>query len=294
VQSLLRAANCFASRATQIRMHQPATNQPDGQITKTLSIPARKNISLNPSGKSVIQIRPVSPDQRGVAHVTTRCGGMRWTRASARDERLMPRTAKSCGPGAPTLASSWRRCWRIAPMTVANKPGHRGEHEVSRKPPRRESRRYPVHLWSYPRAFLLHGAYGCDRHPAFPAPSVFLEGANAMQGSGTSCREDAGLRPQRCLTCETDVAARHCERSEAIHVATCWDMDCFVAFAPRNDIGEHMARMNGVCSLLEERWRKRCLRLIFIPHIASAVALRATADKTLLRATRHATHLARQ
>jgi len=28
---------------------------------------------------------------------------------------------------------------------------------------------------------------------------------------------------------------RHCERSEAIHVATCWAMDCFVADAPRND-----------------------------------------------------------
>jgi hypothetical protein len=30
----------------------PATNQPDGQITKSLSSPSRKNISLNPSGKS--------------------------------------------------------------------------------------------------------------------------------------------------------------------------------------------------------------------------------------------------
>jgi hypothetical protein len=29
-----------------------ATNQPDGQITKSLSSPSRKNISLNPSGKS--------------------------------------------------------------------------------------------------------------------------------------------------------------------------------------------------------------------------------------------------
>jgi hypothetical protein len=28
---------------------------------------------------------------------------------------------------------------------------------------------------------------------------------------------------------------RHCERSEAIHLAACRDMDCFVAKAPRND-----------------------------------------------------------
>jgi hypothetical protein len=32
----------------------PATNQPDGQIKKSLSSPSRKNISLNPSGKSLV------------------------------------------------------------------------------------------------------------------------------------------------------------------------------------------------------------------------------------------------
>jgi hypothetical protein len=40
------------------------------------------------------------------------------------------RTAKSCGPDAPTLASSLRE---EAQMTVTRKPDHRGEHEVSRK-----------------------------------------------------------------------------------------------------------------------------------------------------------------
>src|SRR5690349_24280251 len=30
-------------------------------------------------------------------------------------------------------------------------------------------------------------------------------------------------------------SVRHCERSEAIHSATCGNMDCFVAFAPRNN-----------------------------------------------------------
>src|SRR5258708_12992587 len=29
---------------------------------------------------------------------------------------------------------------------------------------------------------------------------------------------------------------RHCERSEAIHLSTRGAMDCFVAFAPRNDV----------------------------------------------------------
>jgi hypothetical protein len=31
-----------------------ATKQPDGQISKNLSRPARKNIPLSPSGKSLI------------------------------------------------------------------------------------------------------------------------------------------------------------------------------------------------------------------------------------------------
>jgi hypothetical protein len=40
------------------------------------------------------------------------------------------RTAKSCGPGIPTLVSSLRM---IEPQaTVAKEPGHRGEHEGNR------------------------------------------------------------------------------------------------------------------------------------------------------------------
>ena len=42
----------------------------------------------------------------------------------------LKRTAKSCGPDAPTLVSSLRY---EAQATVAKEPGHRGEHEVSRK-----------------------------------------------------------------------------------------------------------------------------------------------------------------
>jgi hypothetical protein len=42
-----------------------------------------------------------------------------------------PRTAKSCGPDAPTLASSSRKT--LPRATVANKPGHRGERDISVK-----------------------------------------------------------------------------------------------------------------------------------------------------------------
>ncbi len=47
----------------------------------------------------------------------------------AKDEGATLRTAKSCGPDAPTLASSW---WIYPLATVANKPGHRGEREANR------------------------------------------------------------------------------------------------------------------------------------------------------------------
>jgi hypothetical protein len=45
------------------------------------------------------------------------------------DEQRETRTAKSCGPDAPTLASSLRLA---AQVTVAKEPGHRGEHEGNR------------------------------------------------------------------------------------------------------------------------------------------------------------------
>src|SRR6266436_1457910 len=43
---------------------------------------------------------------------------------------MLKRTAKSCRSGAPMPASSLRE---EAQATVSNKPGHREEHEVSRK-----------------------------------------------------------------------------------------------------------------------------------------------------------------
>jgi hypothetical protein len=69
----------------------------------------------------------------------------------------------------------------IREATVAKEPGHRGEREVSRKPLRRESRRDPVEPVVLPPCFLLHGTHGCDRHPAFPAPSVFQEGSRSRK-----------------------------------------------------------------------------------------------------------------
>src|ERR1700687_3568881 len=117
---------------------------PDGQISKNLSSPVGKNISLNPSGKSPLQARPVPPEKGRIASrheravgcdgrdsvgramgsqggsSRERSAGARTNDAANRVRQNSPdgtrpgktfgvrwsRTAKSCGPGAPMLASS--------------------------------------------------------------------------------------------------------------------------------------------------------------------------------------------
>jgi hypothetical protein len=64
----------------------PAANQPDGQITESLSSPLRKNISVAPSGKSGVQLRPSTATRGAIAIVTT----VRWDAMDAKaatDER---------------------------------------------------------------------------------------------------------------------------------------------------------------------------------------------------------------
>src|SRR6478609_8393089 len=84
------------------------------------------------------------------------------------------RTAKSCRSDAPMLASSLRE---EAQMTVSNKPGHRGEHEVSRKT---IARGMPVRsgvtvVTTLGAFFLSARGCGCIVRPAFPAPSDLRE-----------------------------------------------------------------------------------------------------------------------
>jgi hypothetical protein len=47
---------------------------PDGQISKNLSSPFRKNNSLNPSGKSPLPVRPVLSRQEGRIAIVTNAG----------------------------------------------------------------------------------------------------------------------------------------------------------------------------------------------------------------------------
>jgi hypothetical protein len=61
--------------------------------------------------------------------IVTDAGRDAMAAGGASDEGVRRRTAKSCGPDAPTLASSWRS---DPPARVTNKPGRPGEYEGNR------------------------------------------------------------------------------------------------------------------------------------------------------------------
>ena len=87
-----------------------------------LSSPLRKHILLfRNANHRYIRLRPVPP--KGAYHDRRErgagCGGREWHI----DERAFLRTEKACGPGTPTLVSSWRE---VALMTVAKRPGAPG------------------------------------------------------------------------------------------------------------------------------------------------------------------------
>src|SRR5712675_1183505 len=85
---------------------------------------------------------------------------------------MLKRTAKSCGSDAPMLASSLREDARA---TVSNKPGHRGEREVSRKTiARGMPGDFRCDRGDYARVFVFYHTRGCGciERPAFPAPSI--------------------------------------------------------------------------------------------------------------------------
>jgi hypothetical protein len=66
----------------------------------------------------------------------------------AADEGVVLRTAKSCGPD----ARRWRQVLEkllagLLGATVARKPGHRGEYDISRQNHRAGNAGCPVNLW---------------------------------------------------------------------------------------------------------------------------------------------------
>jgi hypothetical protein len=121
---------------------------------------------------------------------------------SAVDEGRMKRTAKSCGPDAPTLASSSREP-RLSRAMVANKPGHQGEREGNRKTiaqgmpvePGEPVADYPVHFLHEPRVIKD------TRHSLRP---LLIEGHRSAANLGRS-RAPGRERMSGCLKFESGV-----------------------------------------------------------------------------------------
>src|ERR1700688_2245152 len=87
---------------------------------------------------------------------------------------MLMRTAKSCGPDAPTLASSFAGSVpRDDGGKKARSPGRARSKPL--KPLRREGRVFRWTCGDYTRVLPTHctRGCGCSGHPAFPAPSVF-------------------------------------------------------------------------------------------------------------------------
>jgi hypothetical protein len=105
----------------------------------------------------------------------------------------------------------WRQVARIyfRAMTVARKPVHRGEHGISRKPSRRESRDASAALYARVRTsvHIAHETAGaaCTRLSLRP---LFYWGAKDMQTSGASRRGNAVACMNRCSCCTSSIRPR--------------------------------------------------------------------------------------
>ena len=130
------ATNCFAWFAMTMRTNLPRQNNPTGKSAKSCPAAAKKILRLTRRA-----------NQRYHSARLTRYEGR-----CARHERAVGCGGRgSCSRRTQPIADgevvwSWRPdagakfCESHRGATVAKEPGHRGEHEVSHKPSRRESR----------------------------------------------------------------------------------------------------------------------------------------------------------
>src|SRR5882724_1962722 len=92
-------------------------------------------------------------------------------------------------------------------MTVAKKPGHRGERGVSRKPLRREGRdasAEPVCSCAFFYA-LLHARPRVQRAPGFPCALLLLSRAAIDAKLGRIAPRECGRTSSRCMTIELEI-----------------------------------------------------------------------------------------
>jgi hypothetical protein len=159
------------------------------QIARRANLPQAARLSVPPNQRQISR-RPASI--RGAYASSRTLGAGCDGRFGDARRAALTRTAKSCGPDAPTLASSFAGS-DSREATVAKEPGRRGEHEISCKTiaqGRPGVSGEPVVTCSCAFLFRTRGC-GCIAHPAFPAPSV-IRGPLFRHSSGASASRERG------------------------------------------------------------------------------------------------------
>jgi len=123
--------HCFACTRNDEFIRGPATNQHDGQITKSMSSPSRKNIPLAPSGKSNAQLPPSCPT-RGASAVVANAG-------QGAVDAMVRKTSASVAYGEivwvrrPDAGVKFKGSQRCPRAMVSQKAGSPGRSRISRK-----------------------------------------------------------------------------------------------------------------------------------------------------------------
>jgi hypothetical protein len=167
------------------------------RTTRRVNLP--HGVALAASGKSERSSRASRLDEEGrygqsSRHVRRGCDGR-----GGHVRRTWPaRTAKSRGPGLPTLrSSSWEASFSGA--TGARKPGPRGERDISRKPSRRECRLIRLNLWRLPPAFFIAGGPWVRSSPGIPCALFVFRGPSCLQSPGVNASRDrVDVSTSRC------------------------------------------------------------------------------------------------
>ena len=140
--------------------------------------------------------RLVPTPWRGVSRSSRTLGSECGGRVGVEDEQRSMRTAKSCGPDASTLASSWRDASHHADDgdKKARSPGRVRRKPL--KPLRRESRTASANLWLLTlvcsHRFRTRGR-GCLLRTRFSLRPLLSEGEWIVHGSGFVSREQRRL-----------------------------------------------------------------------------------------------------
>jgi hypothetical protein len=140
------------------------------RLAEIVSSPSHKNISVLPKHELGYTIGHPVPARGAFRERHRRRGGDAVDAVATRDGRCLLRMAKSCGSGTLRLVSSSQL--KAARATVAKVQSSPRRAPISLKPPRRESRMPPLHLYARvpPTSTYCTRDRGCSVHPAFPAP----------------------------------------------------------------------------------------------------------------------------